>query len=232
MERKILVVENNTTDMELLIKTLNRYNFNILKANTGSEAMKLLKPYDITAVILDLELPDIYGFELLKHIRNCPDYKHIPVLIVSVNKDVMDAIIALEMGADDYIAKPFYPRELVARLNAIIRRMKDCKIKTKPVITCHDIEIDINKRIVKKNDNVIELSFKEFEILHLLAVNSGNVLSRQTILDRVGGRNYNPNTRVVDMHISSIRKKLGDINIPRKYIDTINGIGYRFRECT
>ncbi|NLJ77841.1 MAG: response regulator transcription factor [Tissierellia bacterium] len=232
MSKRILIVGDHITDIQLLIKALNRHNFDVLRATTGSEAIRILKSDDIMAVILNPKLPDTYGFEILKSIRNCSTCKHIPVLIISVDKDVTDAIIGLEMGADDYITAPFYPRELVARLNAIIRRIEDYNIRTQSIITCNDIKIDLNRRIIRKNNRIIELSFKEFEILYLLILNSGNVLPRQTILNKIGGMDYNPNTRVVDMHISSIRKKLGDIDIPRRYIDTVSGIGYRFKQCT
>ena len=231
MNKNILIVEDDSINLKILNSILDKYGFSPLKAKTGKEAMELLNNNNkVIGAILDINLPDMSGLEILKYIRNHPVHKNIAVLIVTINQDKVDTILGLEMGADDYITKPFHHRELIARLNAAIRRSKEVDVASGPLITIHDLIIDVEKRLVMKNGQPINLSFKEFEILYLLASNPGKVIQRETILNRIGDINYAPNTRVVDMHISSIRKKLGDRGKEKSYIDTVSGVGYRFRE--
>lgn len=230
MKGAILVVEDDVVNLKILNSILDNYGFSTLNARNYEEAIELLDSDNLVAAILDLNLPDANGLEILKVIRNHPLHKNIAVLIVTVNQDKLDTVIGLEMGADDYILKPFHHRELVARLNAAIRRSKVISNLMGPVINLQDLTIDIEKRKVFKGDETIELSYKEFEILYLLASNPGKVIPRETILDKIGGLTYNPNSRVVDMHISSIRKKLGSNGKKSPYIDTVSGVGYRFYE--
>lgn len=230
LENKVLIVEDDIISMKILNTILEKRNFYVLKAKNGKEATEILANNKIIAVILDLNLPDTNGLELLNYIRNHPIHKDIAILIVTVNDDKLDTIVGLEMGADDYITKPFHHRELIARLNVAIRRSKTIESKFDSTIILYDLEINIDKRTVNKNREVINLSFKEFEILYLLASNPGKVISRETILDKIGGLDYGPETRVVDMHISSIRNKLGDTERQKRYIDTVSGVGYRCRE--
>lgn len=230
MNKNILIVEDDNINLKILTSILDKYDFSSLIAKNGQEAIGLLNNNKIVAAILDLNLPDMSGLEILKYIRNHPIHKNIAVLIVTINQDKLDTILGLEMGADDYITKPFHHRELIARLNAAIRRSRELEVLSGPLITIHDLVIDVEKRLVMKNGEPIILSFKEFEILYLLASNPGKVIQRETILNRIGDVNYAPNTRVVDMHISSIRKKLEDGKNGNTYIDTISGVGYRVRE--
>ncbi|MFA7410819.1 MAG: response regulator transcription factor [Tissierellaceae bacterium] len=230
MKGVILVVEDDIVNLKILNSILDNYGFSTLNARSYEEAIGMLDNEKIIAAILDLNLPDANGLEILKVIRNHTLHKNIAVLIVTVNQDKLDTVIGLEMGADDYILKPFHHRELVARLNAAIRRSKVISNLMGPVITLQDLTIDIEKRKVFRGEEVIELSYKEFEILYLLASNPGKVIPRETILDKIGGLTYNPNSRVVDMHISSIRRKLGNNGKKSPYIDTVSGVGYRFYE--
>lgn len=229
-EKNILVVEDDMISLKILRTILGKYGFQVLEAYSGKDATGLLMNHDIIGVILDLNLPDTSGFEVLKFIRNHSNNRDAAILIVTENDDRLDAIVGLEMGADDYITKPFHQREFVARLNATLRRVKATEARNSPIITLGNLEIDIEKRLVKNHDEIISLSFKEFEILYLLASNPGKVISREAILDEIGGLYYGPGTRVIDMHISSIRKKLGDTKNQKRYIDTVSGVGYRFRE--
>ncbi|NLV89010.1 MAG: response regulator transcription factor [Tissierellia bacterium] len=230
MNKTILIVEDDNINLKILNSILGKYDYSTLMAKTGQEAIDLLNNNKVIGAILDINLPDMSGLEILKYIRNHPIHKNIAVLIVTVNQDKLDTILGLEMGADDYITKPFHHRELIARLNAAIRRSREVEVLSGPLITIHDLVIDVDKRLVMKNGEIISLSFKEFEILYLLASNPGKVIQRETILNKIGDINYAPNTRVVDMHISSIRKKLGERGKGNSYIDTISGVGYRFRE--
>ncbi|MDP4145330.1 MAG: response regulator transcription factor [Bacillota bacterium] len=201
-----------------------------MSSNSGTEALSYLKDNKLTAIMLDLSLPDMNGLEILKYVRSNPIYNSIVVIVVSSNDDKLDTIIALEMGADDYITKPFHQRELVARLNSVLRRINSSVNESDSLIIFDYLEIDIDKRIVKKDGFIINLSFKEFEILTLLASNPGKVITRDVILNKIGGPNYTPETRTVDVHISSIRRKLGYTDKSSGLIDTVSGVGYRFRE--
>ncbi|MGE5676995.1 MAG: response regulator transcription factor [Pseudomonadota bacterium] len=228
--KSVLIVEDDPITMKILCATIEKHGFSTIRVTSGNEALSLLKKHEIHAVILDLNLPDMSGLEILKHIRNHPVLNSIAAIIVTENDDKLEAVLGLEMGADDYVTKPFHQRELVARLNTVLRRTQRVASGLNSSLLFGDLYIDIKKRLVKKNDTVIDLSFKEFETLLLLASNAGEVLSRETIMDTLGGMDYNPETRTIDMHIASIRKKLGDTSSEKKYIDTVSGVGYRFRK--
>jgi two-component system alkaline phosphatase synthesis response regulator PhoP len=228
--KNILVVEDDPITLKILCAAIEKHGFSIIRATNGNDALIYLKKYEIHAVILDLNLPDISGMEILKQIRNHPVLKSIAVIIVTENDDKLEAILGLEMGADDYITKPFHQRELIARLNTVLRRTLQVTANLNSSLIYGDLHIDMKKRSVKKHDKIIDLSFKEFETLVLLASNAGEVLSRETIMNAIGGMDYSPETRTVDMHIASIRKKLDDNTSVRKYIDTVSGVGYRFRK--
>jgi two-component system alkaline phosphatase synthesis response regulator PhoP len=228
--KNILVVEDDPITLKILCAAIEKHGFSIIRATNGNDALIYLKKYEIHAVILDLNLPDLSGMEILKQIRNHPVLKSIAVIIVTENDDKLEAILGLEMGADDYITKPFHQRELIARLNTVLRRTLQVTANLNSSLIYGDLHIDMKKRSVKKHDKIIDLSFKEFETLVLLASNAGEVLSRETIMNAIGGVDYSPETRTVDMHIASIRKKLEDNSSVRKYIDTVSGVGYRFRK--
>lgn len=231
MKNQILIVEDDIITMRTSSLILKNHGFDVLQAENGQDALiKLNENNNISGILLDLGLPDICGFEILKEIRKHPVHKNCAIVIVTINSDKLDCILGLEMGADDYITKPFHHRELIARLNAAIRRSSAESNNVGSVISTHDLTIYTEKRLVERKGQIIELPFKEFEILHLLASNPGKAIHRSTILDKIGGLDYSPDTRVVDMHISSIRKKLGDTKGQKVYIDTVSGIGYRFRE--
>ncbi|HWR60695.1 MAG TPA: response regulator transcription factor [Clostridia bacterium] len=228
--KNILVVDDDPITLKILCATMEKHGFSVIRATTGNDALLHLKNHRLQAVILDLNLPDISGSDILKHIRNHPVLNSIATIIVTENNDKLEAILSLEMGADDYITKPFHQRELVARLNTVLRRTRQATINLNSNLVFDDLTIDIRERIVRKQNKVIDLSFKEFEILALLAANPGEVLSRESIMDSIGGLDYNPETRTIDMHISSIRKKLDDTKSTKRYIDTVSGVGYRFRK--
>lgn len=226
----ILIVEDDPVTRKILCAALEKHNFHIITAANGSEAFSHLGKYDISAILLDLNLPDIGGLEILKQVRTSPVLSSVAVIIVTENDDKLEAILGLEMGADDYITKPFHQRELIARLNAVLRRTQQTIAKLHSFIVLGDLYIDVKKRTVRLKDKPVDLSFKEFEILVFLAANAGEVISRETIMNVIGGLDYSPETRTVDMHISSIRKKLNDTRKVKNYIDTVSGVGYRFRK--
>ena len=227
--KNILIVDDDPITLKILCAAVQAHGFSFIAATTGHETLQNLQKYEISALILDLNLPDINGLEILKHVRNHPIIHSIAVIIVTNNDDKLEAILGLEMGADDYITKPFHQRELIARLNSVLRRTQIMHINMHSYLIFNDLHIDIKKRIVKKRDEVINLTFKEFLILALLVTNPGEVLPRDTILNALGGLTYTPESRTIDMHISSLRKKLNDIDKEKNYIDTVSGVGYRFR---
>ncbi len=228
--KNVLVIEDDPITLKILCATVEKHGFSAIKATNGNDALQHFKGHDIHAVILDLNLPDINGIEILKQIRNHPVFHSVAIIIVTENDDKLEAILGLEIGADDYITKPFHQRELIARLNAVLRRTQLIPSNINSCLMFGDLYIDMKERTLKKNDKVIDLSFKEFEILCLLASNAGVVLSREAIMNAIGGADYSPETRTIDMHIASIRKKIDDTGNEKKYIDTVSGVGYRFRK--
>jgi two-component system alkaline phosphatase synthesis response regulator PhoP len=228
--KNVLIVDDDPITLKILSATIEKYGFAVIKAENGNDALLKLQKYEIAAIILDLNLPDISGLEILKTIRSHPIISAIAIIIVTQNDDKLESILGLEMGADDYITKPFHPRELIARLNTILRRTENMNTNMKSYLIFNDLHIDIKKRLVKKQDYVINLTFKEFEILALLAAYPGEVLPREAIMNAIGGLDYSPETRTIDMHIASIRKKLNDTDKVKVYIDTVSGVGYRFRK--
>jgi DNA-binding response OmpR family regulator len=228
--KNILIVEDDPITMKILCAAVEPRGFTVIKASNGNEALSILQKHDIIALILDLNLPDINGLDILRQIRAHPVLCSLAVIIVTEVDDKLDAILGLEMGADDYVTKPFHQRELVARLNSVLRRTQQLNIAKGTYLIYDDLYIDMKKRIVKLKDRVINLTHKEFEILAHLASNAGEVLPREAILNAIGGLAYSPETRTIDMHIASIRKKLKDIDNNKNYIDTISGVGYRFRQ--
>ncbi len=228
--KSILVIDDDPITLKILCSTIEKHGFSTIRATNGNDALMYLKKHEIHAVILDLNLPDISGLDILKQIRIHPALNSIATIIVTENDDKLEAILGLEMGADDYITKPFHQRELIARLNTVLRRTKQSTANLNSNLIFGDLHIDTKKRLVTIHDMAVDFSFKEFEILSLLASNAGEVLSRETIMDALGGLDYSPETRTIDMHIASIRKKLNDTSNEKKYIDTVSGVGYRFRK--
>jgi two-component system alkaline phosphatase synthesis response regulator PhoP len=228
MKHTILIIEDDSITVKIMSSILEKHGFSFLTATKGSDALSLLSDEKISAIILDLNLPDVGGLEILKRIRSNPHYGSTAVIIVTNNDDKLDTILGLEMGADDYLTKPFHPRELIARLNSILRRSAPLTNHSNASIIFNELEINLEKRSVIKNKETIDFTFKEFEILKLLASNPGKIITREMILNKIGGEEYTPETRTVDMHIASIRKKIGDTE--KHIIDTVSGVGYRFRE--
>jgi two-component system alkaline phosphatase synthesis response regulator PhoP len=231
-KEKVLIVEDEVITLKLLNHTLMNHGFQTLKAEDGKTAIEHLDAHKICAAILDLNLPDYNGMDILREIRRHPTHQSIPIIILTNNTDKIEAIVALEMGADDYITKPFHQRELIARLNVGLRRAKSFNEKLEVIkeIQFGDVVLNLENRQVLKGGLSVSLTFKEFEVLALLVRNPGKVFSRDKLLTDLWGEQYIAETRTIDMHISSIRNKLGDNNKDYHYIETIRGVGYRFRK--
>jgi two-component system, OmpR family, alkaline phosphatase synthesis response regulator PhoP len=230
MKNNILIIEDDIKNSKLLKHTLENNNFLFHFVDNGKKSLEYLNKQEIDIILLDLNLPDTSGFELLRRIKNSSTYQHIPIIIITSNKDKLDTVLALEIGADDYIIKPFHQRELIARINVVLRRYKLNSKNPSNTLSFGDLKIDIDTRKVSLFNKNIDLTFKEFEILILLSSTPGKVFSRDEIINTIWGYEYITVTRAVDMHIASLRKKICDTKQNNLYIETIRGVGYRFRK--
>ncbi|MBO8433813.1 MAG: response regulator transcription factor [Tyzzerella sp.] len=233
-KKTILTIDDEIHILELLRYNLESAGYNVIQAESGEEGLDIIENRNIDAVLLDLMLPVIDGLEVLRRIRTNPETKKIPVIMLTAKSEEFDKVLGLEMGADDYIAKPFSIRELQARLKAVLRRVDDKdddkeKNKVKKIST-NGLEIGLETRTVSVNGREVEMSHKEFELLKLLAENPGRVYSRDILLEKIWGYEYIGETRTVDVHIRHIRKKIEEDDSNPVFIKTVRGYGYKFRE--
>jgi two-component system, OmpR family, response regulator len=222
----ILVVDDEDNIADLVELYLRKEGFRVLKAATGEDGLAAAKRDRPRLVVLDVGLPGIDGLEVCRRLRS--DHPSggpgpgIPVIFLTARDSEIDRILGLEMGADDYLTKPFSPRELVARVKAILRR-SESSAPAPEVIEVGGAAIDLGRREVRVHGQPVECTGKEFELLRHLAENRGRALSRQQILDGVWGHGWYGDTRTVDVHVAQVRKKLGDAVA----ITTVRGVGYR-----
>ena len=230
-KKTILTVDDEEHILELLKYNLEINGYNVIQAETGEEALKIINDKKIDIVLLDLMLPGIDGIQVLKEIRSNENTRRIPVILLTAKNDEIDTVLGLEMGADDYIGKPFGLHELTARIKAVFRRIEDLYNNEIPenddLIDMEGIIINRTKHTVTVNNEVIELPLKEFELLYLLAKNRGRVFSREYLLEKIWGYDYYGETRTVDVHIRNIRKKIEEDDKNPYYIKTVRGVGYK-----
>lgn len=231
MTRKILVVDDEESILTLLTHTLTRAGFGVYTASDGLAALETARRERPDAVILDLMLPDLDGFEVFRRLQR----EHpVPVIFLTAKGEEVDRIVGLELGADDYVTKPFSPRELVARVKVVLRRnqaeTETAESASARRRTFGRVTIDLDRHQVFAGDEPVELTPKEFELLSYLAGHPGRALSRELILERVWGGDYFGDTRTVDVHIRHLREKLEADPAEPKLIQTVRGIGYRLRE--
>ena len=225
--KKILIVEDEEDVIELIRYNLAKEGFNCDAAYNGQEALKKAQATLPDLVLLDLMLLEVDGLEVCKRLKSSPQTEHIPIVMVTAKSDEADIITGLELGADDYITKPFSPKVLVARVRAVLRR-KTTEIPEKStVVRIHDIQIDPGRHKVLVKDKAVELTSSEFGLLHFLAARPGWVFTRYQIVDAIHGTDYPVTDRSIDVQVVGLRKKLGPAG---KYIETVRGIGYRFKE--
>ncbi|MGP0031681.1 MAG: response regulator transcription factor [Acidimicrobiales bacterium] len=216
----IIVIEDDPHIADLVDLYLRRDGFRVLLAPDGDRGLELVKQEDAAIVILDVGLPGRRdGFDVCREIRSRQDT---PVLFLTARDDEVDRILGLELGADDYLVKPFSPRELVARVRAILRRTQGAA-KEQEVIAIGDLEVDLRRREARCGGEVVDLANREFDLLSFLSQNAGLALSRQQLLDGVWGADWYGDVRTVDVHVAQLRKKLGD-SLP---LATVWGVGYR-----
>jgi DNA-binding response OmpR family regulator len=223
MASKILVVDDEKKIVEILKGYLEREGYQVITAYDGRAALDLAQSNSPDLIILDLMLPEVSGWDVCRELRRKSD---VPVIMLTARDDTTDKIIGLELGADDYVTKPFDPKEVISRVRAVLRRSEG-KAVAKAVLNVGDIVIDTEKRIVRCGDSKIELTPIEFEIIRVLAENPGRVYSRMQLLDRVQGDAYEGYERTIDSHIKNLRRKLElDPEHPR-YVITVYGVGYK-----
>ena len=220
---KAVMIEDDKEIAELLKEYLHRFNIDLTNFENAEEGLKVLNKKDgeFDILILDLTLPDVDGLEICKTVSRSIN---IPIIISSARGDYSDIVTGLEIGADDYVAKPYNPRELVARIRSLIRRKTGQKSIPKP------FEIDETKMIIKKDGETIDLTSAEYELFLTLYKNKGNVITRDFILENIKTMSYESIDRSVDVLIGRIRKKIGDDPKNPKYIKSIRGYGYKFYE--
>lgn len=230
MDKTVLVVEDDASLVQVLEYNLRREGYQVEVARDGSQALEEARRNQPDLIILDIMLPRMDGFEVCRILRN---EMNTPILMLNARDDEVDKIVGLEIGADDYMTKPFSMRELMARVRAMLRRAGMTKTKpsaTGGQIAIDDLRIDISRRRVSRGDDVLNLTPKEFALLAYLASNRGIVFSREQLLEEVWGYDYAGDTRTVDVHIRWLRGKIeSDTRNPR-YIITVRGIGYKLEE--
>lgn len=222
---KVVVIEDEPDIVEVITYNLKREGFQVAAATRGDEGLRMVRNLNPAMVILDLMLPGMDGLSVCREIKSDPLTRDIPVIIVSAKGEESDVVIGLGMGADDYLAKPFGPRELLARIAAVLRRNPVPEEGQRERVVVKDLIIDKSRHEVFKGDERVELTATEFKILYHLAAHRGRAFSREQLLNRVVGESVVVVDRNIDVHIRAVRKKLGDY---ASMIETIRGVGYRF----
>ena len=227
MNSKILVIDDEIHIVELLKFNLETSNYNVDFAYDGLDGYIKAKENKPDLILLDWMLPNISGIDVLKKIRSDKDLKQIPVIMLTAKNMENDKIEGLEIGADDYITKPFSVKELLARISSVLRRYNINEKPSESVLSSGNLKVDLYKHEVHKGTEKIDLTLKEFELLKLLLENKGKVLSRNHLLDKIWGYEYYGETRTVDVHIRYLRKKIEGDSTSEKYIQTVRGVGYK-----
>ncbi len=226
MEKTILVVDDEVHIQELIKFNLSKNGFQVITADNGIDALRIAEDEKPDLILLDLMIPGIDGLEVCKKIRRNSSIESIPIIMITAKGEELDKILGLELGADDYITKPFSVRELVARVKAMLRRTSLKQEESK--MRFGNISIDFQKHEVFRNNARVELTLKEFELLEILIKNKGKVMTRDFLLDKIWGYEYVGETRTVDVHVRHLRQKIEEDDKNPIYIQTIRGIGYKF----
>ena len=224
---KILVVEDEASFSDALSYLLGREGFDVSVADTGDGAIAEFDRHGADLILLDLMLPGLSGTEVCRQIRQ---RSNVPVIMLTAKDSEVDKVVGLELGADDYVTKPYSTRELVARIRAVLRRQGEDFTDTAPdgVLTAGPVRMDIERHIVNVNGDQVQLPLKEFELLEFLIRNSGRVLTRSQLIDRVWGSDYFGDTKTLDVHVKRLRAKVEVDPANPLYIQTVRGLGYKF----
>ncbi|MEA3493511.1 MAG: response regulator transcription factor [Candidatus Margulisiibacteriota bacterium] len=225
---KVLIIEDEKDIVEALEYNLKKENYSVSKANDGKRGLKVAREKLPDLIILDLMLPVIEGLEVCKILKKEMSTRNIPIIMLTAKSAELDKVLGLELGADDYMTKPFSIRELIARVKTILKRYGSKELSKNPVLRFSDLEIDIEKHEIKAAGKPIELTAKEFTLLQYLAENKDKAIGRDKLLDQVWGIEVAIETRTVDVHVTRLREKLG--KKAGKHIQTLRGVGYKFKE--
>jgi len=226
-KERILVVDDEEDILELVRFHLAREGYQLTLAATGEEALKKAKRETFDLVVLDLMLPGLDGLEVAKALKADARTKSVPIVMLTAKGEDADVVSGLEIGADDYITKPFSPRVLTARVKAVLRRRSTATPDDTKAITIYELEIHPGRRTVLAGGEAVDLTYTEFQLLSVLARRPGWVFTRSQIVDAVRGSDYPVTDRSVDVQVVGLRKKLGAYG---DYIETVRGVGYRFKE--
>lgn len=225
---EVLIVDDEPGIVRLIAMYLEREGFHTSSARTGAEALAAIRHSPPSLVILDIMLPDVDGWEVCREIRGSSD---VPIVMLTARESDEDKIVGLEMGADDYITKPFKPRELVARVKAVLRRARPAPIDRKGrVLDFGELTINLDKREVKLHQEPIQLRAKEYDLLAELARKPGFVFRREQLLQDVWGYDFFGDSGTIDVHVRRLRAKLNDDSQNPRFIETVWGVGYRLKE--
>ncbi len=226
-KERILVVEDEEDILELVRFNLDREGYQVVRTTSGEQALKTARAEPPDLILLDLMLPGINGLDVAKVLKNEKTTRGIPIVMLTAKGEEADIVTGLELGADDYITKPFSPKIMIARIRAVLRRKKKEPADDAAVLRIHDLVIHPGRHEVLVDGEPVQMTFTEFQILHFLARRPGWVFTRFQIVDAVRGDDYPVTDRSVDVQIVGLRKKLGPAG---KYIETVRGVGYRFKE--
>ncbi len=225
--KQILVVDDEEDILELVSYNLSKEGYQTVCTPTGEEALEIAKKSSPDLIVLDLMLPGIDGLEVARFLKSDAQTSHIPVVMLTAKGEESDIVAGLELGADDYVTKPFSPRVLTARVKAVLRRREGEPPNDVDVLKIHNLVIHPGRREVQVDRKAVNLTYTEFGILHYLAKRPGWVFTRSQIVDEVKGTEYFVTDRSVDVQIVGLRRKLGSAGA---YIETVRGVGYRFKE--
>jgi two-component system, OmpR family, response regulator RegX3 len=223
---RVLVVEDEESFSDALSYMLRKEGFEVAVATTGTTALVEFDRNGADIVLLDLMLPEMSGTEVCRQLRQ---RSHVPIIMVTARDTEIDKVVGLEIGADDYVTKPFSPRELVARIRAVLRRNASEPVEAAtPTLAAGPVRMDIERHVVTVSGDTVALPLKEFELLELLLRNAGRVLTRGQLIDRVWGADYVGDTKTLDVHVKRLRSKIEPEPSSPRYILTVRGLGYKF----
>ncbi|WP_091198607.1 response regulator transcription factor [Micromonospora narathiwatensis] len=223
---RVLVVEDEESFSDALSYMLRKEGFEVSVAATGTSALTEFDRTGADIVLLDLMLPEMSGTEVCRQLRQ---RSHVPIIMVTARDSEIDKVVGLEIGADDYVTKPYSPRELVARIRAVLRRQSaEATESGAPTLAAGPVRMDIERHVVTVDGGVVQLPLKEFELLELLLRNAGRVLTRGQLIDRVWGADYVGDTKTLDVHVKRLRSKIEPEPSAPRYIVTVRGLGYKF----
>lgn len=222
---KVLVVEDESSLREPLVFVLEKEGYQVVEAADGEQALKIFEAEGADVILLDLMLPKLDGNAVCKVIRQ---KSNVPIIMLTAKDAEVDKIVGLEIGADDYVTKPYSTRELLARMRAIMRRQQEPPVAAGSVLIAGEVRLDSDRHAVTLAGKPVALPLKEFELLELLMENVNRVLTRGQIIDRVWGSNYFGDTKTLDVHIKRLRSKIEDDPARPQYIQTVRGLGYKF----